>query len=148
MQKIRSVRSEKPFDMEKVQSPGLKIFIKRIRDRNKPNGIPFKVLKDSARSLAKQNLVEDGTIDRLAENTREARAEGKKATPVLILRGSNDFVVPHEGQTSNLYNELIRRGVDVEMVDIKAAGHGLTAEQPIKAGEIVGAWLEKKEIIL
>lgn len=40
IQKIRSVRSESSFDMN-VDSPGLGIFSKRIKNRNKPEGIPL-----------------------------------------------------------------------------------------------------------
>jgi len=146
IQKIRSVRAEKPFKMEKVKSPGLEIFKTRIRDRNKLNGISFKVLRDSARSLAKQDLFNDGTLDKIEENYEKAKAEGEKVAPILILRGSNDFVVPHE-QTSRLYEELKKRGVDVKLVEVEATGHGLIGEQPIKSGEIVREWLEEKELI-
>lgn len=139
MQKMRSVKTEDPFDID-VDDPGLGIFADRIRDRNKKHGIPLKVLWESAKSLAKQDVVDDGTLDKIAENAKE------KGIPVLILRGSNDYVIPHE-QTSRLYKELTDRGVGVVIKTLENTGHGMIQEQPIASGEIVREWLEEKGLV-
>ncbi|MBP7842892.1 alpha/beta hydrolase [Candidatus Woesebacteria bacterium] len=136
--KIRSVKKEKPFQLE-TKLPGLGIFIKRLRERNK-GGIPFDVLLKSGRSLAKQDVIADGTIDTIIQNVQ------KKDIPFYMLRGTNDYVVPHE-LTTKLEQALKAGGVDVQMKTIKSTGHALTAEQPVKTGELIREWMEEKGLV-
>lgn len=134
-----SVKKEKNFDMN-VDAPGLMIFYNRIRDRNKKYGTSLSTVFNSAMSLAKQDLVADGTLDKIAENAKT------KKMPILILRGSFDLVVPHE-QTTQLYEKLRERGVDVQIVTIEYAGHSVIAEQPIASAKEIEKWLLEKELL-
>jgi len=139
-QKIRSVKAEPAFDL-KTKLPGLGIFLDRLRDRNKKNGIPLKdVLLKSAKSLSKIDLSKDGTLDKLEEVAKEKRI------PINIIRGSNDFVIRHQ-QTTRLQNDLQSRGFDCELTQIEATGHTMIAEQPVLCGEKIRKWLESKGLV-
>jgi pimeloyl-ACP methyl ester carboxylesterase len=142
LQKLRSVKSEKKFDLE-TKLPGLGIFIKRLKERNKKEGMSLSMVLKSAKSLAKIDLSNDGINGNESTLDRLIKAFETKKIPILILRGSDTFVISAE-DTDRLKNELTKGGADCELVEVKGAGHALVNEQPIKASKFIRAWLNSK----
>ncbi|PIS09538.1 hypothetical protein COT75_00975 [Candidatus Beckwithbacteria bacterium CG10_big_fil_rev_8_21_14_0_10_34_10] len=120
---------------DSFKKPGLKIFLNRIRDRNKPDGMPFGIVRATVERLSEQNLEEDGTLLGISENK----------IPVLVLHGQNDHVVPKK-QILDLENCIRNMGGNVNRIEIPEAGHGLPAEKPKEVGLTISNWLKERKL--
>lgn len=132
----KKVTKEPPLSLD-TPLEGLAIFLKRLKVRNQPKGMPLgEVVLKSAQSLVKQDLMADGTVKKLIEN----------GTQVLLIRGTNDFVIREE-QFRRFVGFIRAAGGKIEDVVIEKAGHSLLLEQPRKVARIYRGWLETHEFV-
>jgi triacylglycerol lipase len=67
------------------------------------------------------------------------------ATPMLILHGDNDNIVPFQ-QSVDLQHELQKRGAAVSLVEVKEGNHGFTTTSPERLNELVNQSLQFIEL--
>ena len=122
-------------DPKAFKGSGLGIFWTRIKRRNLPEGIPFKTVLSSLKSMCAQNLETDDTLAKVA----------RTGIPILILNGQNDHVVPKE-QILKMERCLRLNNGNVTRVEIAEAGHGLPAERPRAVGREIYQWTLKNNL--